>query len=203
MSLLRRRQLDAGLDEEVRTHLELLAAEYERGGMSRAEARLAARRAFGGVEQMKEVYRDRRGLPSVNSLLQDLRYTVRALLANRTFTAVAVLSLALGIGATTAVFSVINAMMIRPLAARDPGQLVVLSSYQNNTRFLVFNPEFEELRARQRSLTGMFAVSERPFLRVEIASEPASYLSASLVSGDYFDGSRYRTVTGAPPQGRR
>jgi hypothetical protein len=98
---------------------------------------------------MKEVYRDRRGLPSVNSLLQDLRYTVRALLANRTFTAVAV-------------FSVINAMMIRPLAAREPGQLVVLSSYQNDTRFLVFNPEFEELRVRQRSLTGMFAVSERP-----------------------------------------
>ncbi|HZM92000.1 MAG TPA: ABC transporter permease [Vicinamibacterales bacterium] len=186
-SFFRRRQLDDELDEEVRTHLELLAADYERRGMTRERARAAARRAFGGIEQMKEVYRDRRGFSSLNSLSQDVRYAARALFRNRTFTVVAVLSLALGIGATTAVFSVINAMMIRPLVARDPGQLVVLSSRHNNTRFLIFNPEFEELRARQRSLIGVFAVSERPFLRAEIGSAAPVYLAASLVSGDYFD----------------
>ena len=113
---------------------------------------------------MKETYRDQRGLPLVETLAQDVRYALRALRASPGFAVAAVLSLALGIGANSAVFSVVNAAMLRPLPGRDVGDLVVLASERNNERFFIFNPEFEALRARQRSLSSMFAVSEQPFL---------------------------------------
>jgi len=202
LALFRGRRLDGDLDDEVRTHLDLLAAQYERQGMSAHEARFAARRAFGAIEPMKEAYRDWRGLPLLDSVAQDIRHAVRALFRQRGFTIVAVLSLALGIGATTSVFSVMNAAMFRPLAVEDPGQLVVLSSQWKGERFLIFNPEFELLHARQQSLTGMFAISERPYLRVEFPLEPPTYVRASAVSGDYFDvlgvvASRGRLLSGA------
>jgi predicted permease len=186
-ALFRRSRLDNDLDADIRAHLDLLQADYVKRGATPEAARLAARRDFGGVEQMKEIYRDRRGIPFVETLAQDARYALRALRQHRGFTAVAVLSLALGIGTTTAVFSVMNAAMLRPLPGRDVGDLVVLAPQRNNERFILFNPEFEALRERQRSLSGMFAVTEQPFLRVEFAQEGPSYLAASLVSGTYFD----------------
>ncbi len=136
---------------------------------------------------MKETYRDRRGIPLIETVAQDVRHALRVLRHHRGFTAVAVLSLALGIGATTAVFSVMNAVMLRPLAAKDAGELVLFAPERNNERFFLFNPEFEAIAARQRSLSGMFAVSERPYLRVEFPAESPAYVVASLVSGSYFD----------------
>jgi predicted permease len=186
-ALWRRRDLDARLDEEVQGHLDELAADYVRRGATSEQARLAARRAFGGVEQMKERHRDGRGIPFLETLAQDSRYAVRALARHRWFTAVAVLSLALGIAGTTTVFTLMNGAMLRPLAGRDVGDLVVLEARRNGQRFILFNPEFEALRERQHSLSGMFAVSEQPFLKVELPGEPPSYVSASLVSGTYFD----------------
>ena len=108
-------RLEKDLDDELRFHLEMLAEENGQKGMAPEDALNAARRSFGGVEQAKESYRDVRGLPLLESLIQDLRFGTRILRRNPGFTAVAVLTLALGIGVCTGVFSVVYAVIMRPL----------------------------------------------------------------------------------------
>ena len=112
------------LEEEISFHLELLAEENRKRGMSEHEARAAARRSFGGVEQVKEVYRDRRGVPFVENLVQDLRFAFRLLKKERGFTVAAVLALTLGIGASNAVFTIVNVMVLRGLPHDEPDRIV-------------------------------------------------------------------------------
>jgi putative ABC transport system permease protein len=125
-ALFRSRELDADLDEEIRSHLELLEREYIRGGMNAKDAQYAARREFGGATQIKEIYREQRTLSVVGILGQDLRYSVRTLRNSPTFAALGILTLALGIGVNTAVFSAVNAIVLRSLPYVDADRLVAL-----------------------------------------------------------------------------
>jgi len=132
IGMFRRRRGDAALDDEIRTHLDLLADDFVRRGMTPDDARAAARREFGGVDQMKERYRDQRGWPWMESLAQDARYALRTFAKNPGFAAVAILTFAIGIGANTAIFTLIDALVLRSLPVHDPQQLVQLKTLRRD-----------------------------------------------------------------------
>src|ERR1044072_7978932 len=118
-------RLEDELATEIQSHLEMQIEELVRQGMSPEEARYAALRKFGGVDQVKETYRDRRTLAWIETFFRDLRYGLRMLRRSPGMTAVAILSLALGIGANTALFSVVGEVLLKTLPVDDQEQLVV------------------------------------------------------------------------------
>src|SRR5262249_7267514 len=139
------------------SHLALHVEENLSRGMSREEARRQALIRLGGVEMTKEIYRERRGLPVIETLFQDLRFAMRMLWTNRGFTIVEVLVMALGIGANTAVFSVVNAVLLRPLAYNDPDRIVTLSSLwlKDGHHGSVSSPDFHDWHDQSAAFEAM------------------------------------------------
>ena len=186
--LFGREARDRELAEELEAHLQMHVEDNLRAGMSPREARRQALIKLGGVAQTEEEYRRRRGLPLLEDLRQDLRYGARVLARNKGFTAVAVLTLALGIGANTAIFSVVNAVLLRPLPYKDSGRIMRLwrvPSHGGATRLPFSEPEFLEYRGQSRSFEH-FAAFATDALNVTGAGEPER-VTATWASADFFD----------------
>jgi predicted permease len=189
---LRRDQFDRELEEEMKFHLGMKAEESRTSGMSPQEARYAAERQFGNRASLQEISHEMWGVRPIETFFQDMRYGVRMLLKSKAVTTVAVLSLALGIGANTAIFSLINALMLRVLPVKEPQELAVFS-YTNalGTRITSnsFNyPLYEMFRDRNQSFTGIFAAERvgRARLTVEGTAGEVESAQQNRVSGNFF-----------------
>ena len=197
--LFARKQMEAELDKELRFHFESQVADKVRSGMAESEARRQTRLEFGGIEQIKEDCRAPRGTLWLESTLQDLRYGLRQFRNAPAFTCIAVLTLALGIGANTSIFTLVHSVLERSLPVSDPSRLYRIGDQgtccyfdgfeSDNGDFDLFpynlylelqhsSPEFEQLAALQAGGSS---------LAVRSGSSPAKPLRSEFVSGNYFD----------------
>ncbi|NOT08423.1 MAG: ABC transporter permease [Gemmatimonadales bacterium] len=179
---------DPDLQDELQSHLDMETAEYIRRGMDPAEARRKALMASGGMAQAAEAVRDQRGLPAVESMVADVRYAFRTLRHSPAFTAVVALTLALGIGANTAIFSVVRGVLLKPLPHQEGHRLVYLRHSTDgpageNIRFSV--PEVRDFRTGAASFGGVAEFS--PWTLTLESRDGAVRLSAGLVTGNYFE----------------
>ncbi|HYV06358.1 MAG TPA: ABC transporter permease, partial [Blastocatellia bacterium] len=189
-NLARKDTVERDMDQEVRFHLEMEIQQNIRRGMSPSEARLVALRNFGGVEQVKEQCRDEKGGRLVEALLQDVRYGARVLIKNPAFTLVALVTLALGIGANTAIFSVIYGVLMRPLPYQDGSSLVVL--HQLATRAAADNQnlafsvkEIADYREQSQTLDGVAEHHTMSFIL--LGREEPERVSTAVVSANFFE----------------
>jgi predicted permease len=188
------------LAREVASHLTLLADDFERRGMSAEEAQLAARRAYGGVEQAKQAHRDERSLLWIEQTMQDLRYGLRTLSKSPGFTITAVLTLALGIGACTAIFSLVNAVLIRSLPYGDPERLVYLFSPNPSLKIPaeVICPsygDFYDLKRDAKSYADMSNFEQAQFSVTQLGT--TQRIGGARVDDDFFS-----TLQSMPELGR-
>jgi len=183
-------RVEVDLDQEVHSHLEMLVEENIREGMSPKEAQRAARIELGGIEQVKEQVREERIGNWLRSAISDCRYGVRQLRKNPGFTAVAVLTLALGIGANTAVFSVVNAVLLKPLSYRDPDRIVTLSNFSTSREAptalskQVSDPDFQDWHDQTSSFEAMAYYSSRE--KAVVRGSAAEYARVTSVSPEFF-----------------
>jgi hypothetical protein len=196
-ALFYRHKLDHELEQEIQMHLDLLEQQYVNQGMSREDARSAARRSFGGATQMKEAYRDQRGVRPLEMLLQDLRYSVRTLARSRTFTVVAILTLALGIGVTTAIFTLVNGILLKRLPIPDANRVVeiqgTLKLFHITATSFSF-PQFEGIRAQSEIFSQVIGFSGNTGL-ADFDGD-LQKVDFNMVSGNYFPFFNARPVLG-------
>ncbi len=163
--LFNQERKDREFDEEIESHIQMHIEDNLRSGMAPEEARRQARLKLGGSESLKESYREQRGLPAMETLLRDLRYGARMIRRRPGFSVAAVLTLALGIGANTAIFSLINAALLRELPFRDPGQLTVVWAANplklEMARMPPANADIAELREHSKSFARIAAFIPR------------------------------------------
>jgi predicted permease len=189
-SFFRKSALDEELDAEVRSHIEMATEDNIRQGLPESEARRQAMAQFGGVQQARERQREERGLPWLEILMQDLRYTMRTLWRDRGFALVAVLILALGIGANIAVFSVVNTLLLRPLPFRDPQRLVwIAPANANGLSASTYSVDaYDDLLALNRSfddVTGYFAFSTADNFKLTGTGDPKP-VTGIAVAANFF-----------------
>lgn len=196
-SILMRRRVERELDEELRYHLERQIEQGIAAGMNGDEARYAAIQAIKDIEQRKEECRDMRKLSVIDNAVQDVRYAVRGLRRSPGFALLAVLIVALGIGANTAVFSVVNGVLLKPLAYRDPDRIVTLTTEWNSgTRLgLVTLPDFRDWQNQNTAFSAMacYRSSDEP----TSAGNSAEYAHVARVSDEFF-----KTLAVEPVVGR-
>ena len=186
LDVVLRRRRDARLSEEIQEHLDLLTAEQMRLGLSADAARAAARRAFGGVEQIKEEYRDQRGLPHLETLMQDVRFAVRLLWRDPAFAAAAIGVLALGIGVNNMLFTIVNAHTLRGLPIRDSSRVAYLTTLDDRTPDLgVSYLDFTDWQRGARSFETLVAFTTDPIVLSGDDRAPDS-LSGTFVSSSGF-----------------
>jgi predicted permease len=154
-------QSDSRLDEEIESHIAMQAEEFARGGLPPAEARAAAARAFGHATQIREQHREQRRLPGIDTAMQDVRYAIRQWRVNPVFALTAIVTLALSIGATTSIYQLLDAIILRTLAVRAPEELVTVSGrvrFRGEDQEVGFSyPQLMEMARRQTTIAGIFA----------------------------------------------
>jgi predicted permease len=194
--LFARKRLESDMEKELRFHLETQVAEKMRSGIPESDARRLTRLEFGGIDQIKEDCRESRGTLWLEYCVQDIRFGLRQLRKSPGFTSIALLSLALGIGANTAIFTLVNAILLRPLPVQNPGELVLfgdgstqgltLSVPDGNWQLFSYS-FFHDFRRQAASFSGIAAVNSNQFVnKASIAGSAYQTTHVDLVSGSYF-----------------
>jgi hypothetical protein len=189
-SVFLRKRVDQELDEELQYHLERQIREGLDTGLTTEEARYAASRAMGGITKSKEECRDTRGMNFIDDLLRDLRYAGRNLRRSPGFAALVILIMALGIGANTAVFSVVNAVLLKRLSYRDPERIVALSNFSTSREAStalskqVSVPDYQDWHDQSSSFEAMAYYASRE--TAVIRGSAAEYARVTSVSPEFF-----------------
>lgn len=188
--LFRPERSDREFSQEIESHLQMHIDDNLRSGMTPEEARRSALMRLGGIAQAEENYRDRRGIPVLETLAQDLRFAFRMLLKNPGFTVVAVLVLALGIGANTAMFSVVHAVLLKPLAYPEPDRIVTLATFWKATAHQgqVSGPDYHDWRHQSDAFESMASYNhwDTSVIAQPSSGATAEYAHHATVAAEFF-----------------